>query len=182
MMPNFFRPTLVKNFSFIDERGGLYEVCEGAFDGVVNIKASISHKGVIRGLHYQAEPQSQEKIVKVIRGAVQDVGLNILTGEIYEVELVEGGNAICWPNNYAHGFQVLSNEAIVVYVSLGGYSKECERAINPISIEVQSTFRWKLREWTLSEKDGQAMSFLDLDLPLSKYYKYSDEMSDWLTI
>ena len=96
---------------------------------------SKSSYGVLRGLHYQLEPYSQTKLVRVIQGTILDVAVDIrknsptfglhvcvkLSGEDKKQMLV--------PKGFAHGFVVLSEEAIVAYKVDNYYAPQCDRGI-----------------------------------------------------
>lgn len=80
-----------------------------------------------RGLHYQTNP-SQIKYVKVIRGAIVDIGYDLKTKETHS-EILTEGNAVYLHDGYAHGFLTLEPDTIVVYLVSGVYSPESEHSI-----------------------------------------------------
>ena len=96
---------------------------------------SKSSYGVLRGLHYQIEPYAQTKLVRVIQGTILDVAVDIRKnsptfGLHVSVELSgEDKKQILVPKGFAHGFVVLSEEAIVAYKVDNYYSPECDRGI-----------------------------------------------------
>ena len=96
---------------------------------------SLSHKGVLRGLHFQAPPFAQGKLVRVIQGSVLDVAVDIrphsTTYGKYESVLLSGENKTqFWiPPGFAHGFITLEDNTIFCYKCTGPYSKESEGAI-----------------------------------------------------
>ena len=96
---------------------------------------SKSKKGTIRGLHYQVGDMAQGKLCKVIFGKVLDVAVDIrfgspTFGKYFSSELSEENHTQLWiPPGFAHGFSVLSEEAIFSYKCTALYSKEHERAI-----------------------------------------------------
>ncbi len=138
---------------------------------------SLSVKGVLRGLHYQLPPFAQSKLVRVIRGTVLDVAVDIRKGspnfgKHMTIELSEENKKqILIPRGFAHGFLVLSDTAIFSYKVDNYYSKESERSIlwNDPSIGVD----WQLSEsnLVLSEKDkvGKQLSEVDI-FPSSDLY------------
>ena len=95
---------------------------------------SRSGKGVLRGLHYQIE-QTQGKLVRVVRGSVFDVAVDIRRpspnyGKWVGVELTEENNRQLWvPPGFAHGFLVTSDSADFLYKTTDYYAKEFERSI-----------------------------------------------------
>ncbi|MDD3042314.1 MAG: dTDP-4-dehydrorhamnose 3,5-epimerase [Methanosarcinaceae archaeon] len=120
---------------------------------------SESSYGVIRGLHYQLEPYSQAKMVRVISGKVYDVALDLRAksptfGEWLGVELSsENKKQVLIPKGFAHGFSVLSETAIFAYKCDEYYHPEAERGIiyNDPALAVD----WKIKEedMALSKKD-----------------------------
>jgi dTDP-4-dehydrorhamnose 3,5-epimerase len=131
---------------------------------------SRSSKGVLRGLHYQIQ-QPQGKLVRVVRGAVFDVAVDIRQssptfGHWVGLELSEDNHCQLWiPPGFAHGFLVLSDSAEFLYKTTDYYAPEFERCIawNDAAIGIQ----WPLQnEPQLSSKDqaGLALSQAELFL------------------
>ena len=128
---------------FGDARGFFYESFnQQAFDAATGTKFSFvqdnhsrSAKGVLRGLHYQLAPRSQGKLVRVVRGAVFDVAVDIRQssptfGRWVGVELSEDNQRQLWiPPGFAHGFLTLSDSADFLYKTTDYYSPEHERCI-----------------------------------------------------
>lgn len=102
---------------------------------------SKSSKNVFRGLHYQLPPFAQSKLVRVINGKVLDFAVDIRVGsptfgEYVAVELSsENKKQLFIPRGFAHGFLVLSDEAIFTYKVDNFYSRECDRGISYKSID-----------------------------------------------
>lgn len=127
---------------FGDARGFFYESFNGkAFDEAVGRHVefvqdnhSRSVKGVLRGLHYQIQ-QAQGKLVRVVRGAVFDVAVDIRKssptfGQWVGVELTEENHKQLWvPEGFAHGFVVVSELADFLYKTTDYYAPAHERAI-----------------------------------------------------
>lgn len=128
---------------FTDERGLFSETYKRSrFYTTTGIDAefvqdnhSRSIKGVLRGLHYQLTPVEQGKLVRVVRGAVLDVAVDIRRssqtfGEWFAVELTEDNHKQLWvPPGFAHGFLTLSGSADVLYKVTEYYSPEHDRGI-----------------------------------------------------
>jgi len=120
---------------------------------------SKSRYGVLRGLHYQIEPYSQSKLLRVITGRIIDIAVDIRTGsptfgKHVSVELsAENKRQLFIPRGFAHGFSVLENDTIVQYKTDNPYSPEHERAI--IWNDPDLNIDWKLpeHEILLSDKD-----------------------------
>lgn len=96
---------------------------------------SKSSKGVLRGLHYQAEPNAQAKLVRCVKGRILDVAVDIRQnsktfGKYIKAELSESNkNMLYIPKGFAHGFVVLSDTAEILYKTSGEYAPESDRGI-----------------------------------------------------
>lgn len=118
---------------------------------------SMSSQGVLRGLHYQLNPNAQGKLVRCIRGAIFDVAVDIREGSPtfgrwVGVELSEENRYMLYiPPDFAHGFVVLSEMAEIIYKCTKEYSPENERGIiwNDPAIGID----WPVKEPILSGKD-----------------------------
>ncbi len=120
---------------------------------------SKSKYGTLRGLHYQIPPYSQAKLVRVIKGKVLDIAVDIREnsetyGKYFSLELSEDNKKQLFiPRGFAHGFVVLSDEAIFTYKCDNYYNKEAEGGI--IFDDKQLDIDWQLdaEEIILSDKD-----------------------------
>ena len=131
---------------------------------------SRSHYGVLRGLHYQAAPYTQAKLVRVIKGSVLDVAVDIRKGsptfgKHVAVELTEENKRQLFvPRGFAHGFVVLSDDVIFAYKCDNLYDPTHERglAFNDPALGID----WKvdLKEFLLSEKDTRNPLLKDAEL------------------
>lgn len=96
---------------------------------------SYSKKGVLRGLHYQTDPNAQGKLVRVIQGSVYDVAVDVRRdsptfGKWVSVILSSENKKMLWiPQGFAHGFLSLEDNTNFLYKTTAFYSKECERSI-----------------------------------------------------
>jgi len=161
---------------FGDARGFFFESFnQQAFDEVTGARHqfvqdnhSRSTKGVLRGLHYQIQ-QPQGKLVRVVRGAVFDVAVDIRKasstfGRWVGVELSEENHRQLWvPPGFAHGFVVLSETADFVYKTTDYYAPAHERCIawNDPAIGIE----WSLTaEPRLSAKDKLGLALADADI------------------
>lgn len=126
---------------------------------------SRSAPGVLRGLHYQADPP-QGKLVGVTHGRVWDVAVDIRPfsetyGQCFGLELSDTNGTLFWiPPGFAHGFCVLSNEpADMLYKCTALYNSKGESGIRFNDSEL--SVPWPLRDFTTSERDRNLPSFAD---------------------
>lgn len=130
---------------------------------------SKSVKNVVRGLHYQLEPYSQAKLVRVVYGTVFDVAVDLRKdsptfGRWYGIEL--DGNSkkqLFIPRGFAHGFSVLSDTAIFTYKCDNVYNRETERAINLADPKLNIDWKVDVADRIISEKDLAAPGFDEAD-------------------
>jgi len=129
-----------------------------------------STKGVLRGLHYQLPPFAQSKLVRVIKGTVLDIAVDIRKnsrtfGEHVAIELSESNKKQLFvPKGFAHGYVVLSEEAIFAYKVDNYYHKASERGILFNDKTLQINWKFPLNEVMVSEKDKNQPAFSDADL------------------
>ncbi len=120
---------------------------------------SKSSKGVLRGLHYQLPPYAQTKLVRVIKGRVLDVAIDIRKnsptfGKHISVELSsENKKQLLIPRGFAHAFVVLEDDTIFTYKVDNYYSFECERGIAFDDIELGIDWILDINSLNLSTKD-----------------------------
>jgi dTDP-4-dehydrorhamnose 3,5-epimerase len=120
---------------------------------------SKSSYGVLRGLHFQKPPYSQSKLVRCVRGRVLDVAVDIRKssptfGKYVTVELTEDNHRQLFiPHGFAHGFVVLSEEAIFQYKCDNFYHKESEGAIAWNDPEINIDWTIPFGDVMLSDKD-----------------------------
>ena len=149
---------------FIDERGFFMETYQkGEFAKAritgefVQQNHSKSVKGVLRGLHYQKEPYAQAKLVRCIKGEIFDVAVDIRResdtfGKYVSAMLSEENKSMLYiPRGFAHGFEVLSRKAEVVYNVDNIYSKNNESGI--IWDDPHISIDWPIKNPVLSNKD-----------------------------
>ena len=161
---------------FKDERGFFYESFnKNNLDKIVNIvfvqdNESKSYKGVIRGLHFQKPPFEQTKLVRCICGKILDVVVDIRKnsktyGKYFSIELSsENNKQLFVPKGFAHGFQVISDEAIVNYKVDNFYNPKSDSGI--IWNDKDLLIDWNLDiKPVVSVKDLKLISFKDLKSP-----------------
>ena len=169
---------ILKPRIFNDSRGYFFEsFSQREFSKVVKDTTFVqdneskSSYGVLRGLHFQRPPFAQAKLVRVISGKVLDVAVDIRKGsptygKWVSCELTEDNHLQLFiPKGFAHGFSVLSHEAVFQYKCDEFYHPECEGAI--LWNDPQINIDWRLPEEDviLSEKDKSHPLFKDFDSP-----------------
>jgi dTDP-4-dehydrorhamnose 3,5-epimerase len=147
----------VERNSYPDERGLFSETFSKSFLGKIDFIQdcySVSKRGVIRGLHYQIDPFAQTKYVYVLEGAIQDVVMDLRRnsptyGKYIDYVLSSENNlGLFIPEGFAHGFQALSEKAIVCYKIAGEFKNEYAKGIHYSEVD------WKIKtNITVSEKD-----------------------------
>jgi dTDP-4-dehydrorhamnose 3,5-epimerase len=157
---------IIKPAIYSDERGYFFENYNsesfkkaGISFIPVQDNESKSTRGVIRGLHYQLKPNDQAKLIRVVEGKIYDVALDLRKssktfGKWFGIELdSDSKQQLLIPRGFAHGFSVLSDEAIVQYKVDNIYNKLSERGIaltDPV-LDID----WRLGDTApvISEKD-----------------------------
>lgn len=162
---------------FEDERGYFFESYnkvvlqeQGIDITFVQDNQSKSGYGVLRGLHYQLNPKPQTKLVRVFLGAIWDVAVDLRKnsptyGKWFGCELsAENKKQLLVPVGFAHGFSVLSDEAVVFYKCDEFYSPQHERGI--IYNDPYLNIDWKIPASTaiLSPKDTKHPLFSEADI------------------
>lgn len=151
---------------FKDERGYFFEsFSQREFEekirkiSFVQDNESKSSYGVLRGLHFQKPPYAQNKLVRVIKGAVLDVAVDIRKGsptfgKHVAVELTEENHLQLFiPRGFAHGFSVLSQEVIFQYKCDNFYAPQSEGALAWDDSDLNINWRIPTNQIILSEKD-----------------------------
>ena len=117
------------------------------------------NKGTLRGLHYQVAPRVQAKLVRVIRGAVIDVAVDIRDGSptfgksVSVMLSAQNMRQILVPGGFAHGFCTLENDTEVLYKTSAPYSPEHERGILWDDPDLAIEWPFPKEEITLAERD-----------------------------
>jgi dTDP-4-dehydrorhamnose 3,5-epimerase len=161
---------LLKPKVFKDPRGYFYESYNKAIFNNAGIAAefiqdnqSLSNKNILRGMHFQAPPHAQGKLVRVIKGAVQDVVVDIRKnsvtyGQNYSVDLTEDNFLMLWiPPGFAHGFATLEDNTIFAYKCTDTYHPETEGGLAWDDRELG--IKWQVNDPILSEKDTKYKPF-----------------------
>jgi dTDP-4-dehydrorhamnose 3,5-epimerase len=155
---------LLKPKVFADHRGHFYESYRADFFAKIGLDVSfvqdnqsLSNKGIVRGLHFQSPPRAQDKLVRVVAGAVLDVAVDIRKnsptyGKVFAVELTaENFLMLFIPKGFAHGFATLEDQTIFQYKCSDYYAPDREGGLlwNCPTLQID----WKINEPVLSDKD-----------------------------
>ncbi len=132
---------------------------------------SLSNAGILRGLHFQAPPHAQGKLVRVIKGAVRDVVVDIRRqspsyGQFACFDLSEDNfHAVYVPPGFAHGFLTLRDHTIFTYKCTDYYHPETEGGIKWDSPELD--IPWNVENPVLSDKDLKLPQFSTFESPFN---------------
>lgn len=161
---------------FADDRGYFFESYnEQVFNrnGInavfVQDNQSLSNAGVLRGLHFQAPPYAQGKLVRVITGAVLDIAVDIRKnsptyGEYVAIELTEENKTMFYiPEGFAHGFLTLQNNTVFSYKCTNVYNKSSEGTV--LWNDPDLNINWNITHPILSEKDINGVLFKEFNSP-----------------
>lgn len=168
--PRLFKDDRGYFFESYSERDFNRQVCEIHF---VQDNESKSSYGVMRGLHFQRPPFTQSKLVRCVKGAVLDVAVDIRKGsptygQHVAVELTEDNHRQFFiPKGFAHGFAVLSPEAIFQYKCDNFYHPEADGGISILDTSLGIDWRIPTDHAILSEKDTKHPLLKDFDSPFS---------------
>lgn len=166
--PRLFKDDRGYFFESYSERDFNKQVGEIHF---VQDNESKSSYGVMRGLHFQRPPFTQSKLVRCVKGAVLDVAVDIRKGsptygQHVAVELTEDNHRQFFiPRGFAHGFAVLSPEAIFQYKCDNFYHPEGDGGISILDTSLGIDWRIPTEHAILSEKDTKHPLLKDFDSP-----------------
>ena len=139
------------------------------YDWVQDNHSLSMQAGTVRGLHFQAPPHAQDKLVRCGRGALFDVAVDVRRGSPTYGQWVghelsfENGRQLLIPAGFLHGFATLSPETEIIYKCSDYYAPECDGAVRFDSLDID----WGLNglDPVLSDKDAAAQGFADFDSP-----------------
>lgn len=154
-----------------DDRGFFARVfCKNEFEAhgmnpnIVQINTSLTaEKGTFRGLHYQIDPKAEDKFVKVIKGSMYDISLDLRPesptyGQYFAIELNDRNRSMIYlPKGFAHGYLILEDNTEIMYAVTEFYSPENERVIrwNDPRFNIKLPYEPVI----LSDKDKNAADF-----------------------
>ena len=164
---------IIKPTVFADDRGYFFEsynrekFLASALDlNFIQDNESRSMKGVLRGLHFQNQPYAQGKLVRVMRGAVLDVAVDIRKasptyGKWVSIVLTGENKYMYWiPDGFAHGFLTLEDDTVFFYKCTNVYNKASEGSIRWNDPDLN--INWGIDNPILSDKDKVSPLFKDL--------------------
>lgn len=168
---NIEGPVLIRNKVFKDDRGMFFESFNHkGFEEIIGEKVSfvqdnlsVSKLNVVRGLHFQNPPYEQGKLVRVLKGKVIDIAVDLRKesktyGQHVSVELSKENNKMFWvPPGFAHGFSVLEDDTIFSYKCTNYYNQSSEDSLlwNDEGLNLD----WQVEHAVLSDKDETAQFF-----------------------
>jgi len=165
---------LVENKIIKDNRGEFQKLYQKSLfkQKEININIdehffSVSRKGVIRGIHFQLPPHAQSKLVYVLSGKIIDVVIDLRKNsktfmQYLAIELSsDNRKAIFIPVGFAHGFQSLSDNTIIIYSQSEEFNCESDCGISPLSFDMD----WPIGNYIISDKDKNLISLEDFDSP-----------------
>jgi dTDP-4-dehydrorhamnose 3,5-epimerase len=167
---------IIKPKVFEDARGYFFESYNeavfkqhGVDANFIQDNQSLSNSGVLRGLHFQAPPFAQGKLVRVINGAVLDIAVDIRRnsptyGQHVSVELTEENKTMFYiPPGFAHGFLTLRDHTIFSYKCTNLYNKASEGTVlwNDNNLHIN----WNIQNPILSDKDIMGTPFKEFNSP-----------------
>lgn len=167
-----------------DNRGFFTELhsarvwAEAGFDAeFVQDNLSESRRGVLRGIHYQIEPQAMGKLVRVLTGAIFDVAVDLRRGSptfkqwIGRTLSADRPIALWVPPGFGHGFMALEDQSLVLYKCTGFHAPEFERSIHFADPDIG--IQWPFEPDEVSSKDAGAPTLADAEYN----FQYSEHHS-----
>ncbi len=157
-----------------DNRGFFFQsydekVAEYIDEIFVQDNHSYSHKNVIRGMHYQWE-QPMGKLVRAVHGSAMDYLVDIRKesptfGQFSSILISAENNKMVWiPPGFAHGFESLEDDTIILYKCTSYYNKKGESGINPFDESINIPWLTLRNKMIVSDKDLASQMFIDYSL------------------
>ncbi len=116
-------------------------------------------RGTVRGLHYQTSPHAEMKLVSCIRGEVWDIAIDLRASSptflVWHAEVLSASNnrAMLIPEGFAHGFQTLTDDVMLLYFHNEAYSPKSERALN--ALDPSLSINWPIAISEISPRDAK---------------------------
>ena len=143
------------------------------FDFVQDNHSYSAEAGTVRGLHYQSPPMAQTKLVRVARGAVLDVAVDVRRGSpsygrwVAEELSAENGAQLLVPRGFLHGFVTLVPDTDVLYKVDSPYAPDCDGAVRFDDPDLGVDWGIDPKDAILSDKDAAAPAFRDFESPFA---------------
>jgi dTDP-4-dehydrorhamnose 3,5-epimerase len=174
-------PVLITPKEFSDDRGAFseayaaraFEDAIGRIDFVQDNQSLSRRRGTVRGLHLQTPPAAQAKLVRVVKGSILDVAIDLRTDsptylKHVTAELSAANRAQLFvPAGFAHGFCTLEDDTIVLYKVDAYYSPAHDRSISWLDPDIGVKWPIKPDEGVLSDKDAKAPRLKDIEPPFA---------------
>lgn len=175
----FFGIIVLRPRRLSDERGWFMETYRNDVFAELGITASFVQDnhvlsrtaGTLRGLHFQAPPKAQAKLVRVLRGAIYDAVVDIRCGSPTYGRWTgtrlsaEGGEQLFVPAGFAHGYCTLETNTEIAYKCDAYYAPEHEGGISATDPDIGITWPFAVKAMTVSAKDAALPRLRDLDSP-----------------
>lgn len=139
------------------------------FEFVQDNQAFSARRGTVRGLHFQAAPHAQAKLVRVLRGAIYDVAVDIRQGSqtfgrwVGATLTADGGEQLLVPRGFAHGYCTLTDDAELFYKVDGYYAPQAEGGVNWRDPALGIDWPISPEEATLNARDAALPNLADLE-------------------
>lgn len=171
------QPQLIHSNKFYDERGFFSEIYNSSDLSGLNVQfvqdnlSFSSKKGTLRGLHFQKPPHEQAKLVRVLKGAIYDVAVNLVKGDPNYLKVTtaylseDNWNQFFIPAGYAHGFITLEENTEVLYKVSNFYNKESDSGIIWSDPKLDIDWGFPHDEIHTSKKDSNLQSIKDFNSP-----------------
>lgn len=164
---------------FGDSRGHFSETWSAQRYGEIGVAADFvqdnqsysAEAGTVRGLHYQRPPHAQSKLVRVLRGRIRDVAVDVRRGSptfgqwVAEELSAETGAQLWVPRGFLHGFVTLEPHTEVLYKVDGYYAPDCDGAVRFDDPDLGIDWQIDTSRAVLSDKDAAAPAFTDFETP-----------------
>lgn len=164
-MENKDIPHLINVSIFKDDRGSFSRIDVPDYFGKTKQSNHVINegKGMIRGLHWQDKPKNEKKIIRVIKGEIYDVLVDVRKksntfGKSFNFLLVENGSCLYVPEGFAHGYQTMTNYSEILYLHSENYFSNLSKTLKFDEVNIL----WPIRLSKISTKDKDGLKLNDL--------------------
>lgn len=144
-----------------------------AHDWIQDNQSFSAEKGTLRGLHFQVAPAAQDKLIRVLRGSIFDVAVDIRNGSasygkwVAKILSAQAFNQLLIPKGFAHGFLTLEPDVEVLYKVSAPYAPQCDRSVRWDDPAIGIAWPLQGRQPILSGKDAAAPNLADVAAEIS---------------